>query len=124
MKKKWIVDEFLEEGFWLIWDCSPKEATDFVNTRFSNNPFEESRGDANGRAFTFETSKTTWATIALFIKNKKEALNDFVLDHELVHVVMHGFNNRGVPISLDNTETFAYYLTYLKRKIMAELKKK
>ncbi len=34
------------------------------------------------------------------------------LSHELVHLVMHVFDNRAIPINIHNDEIFAYYYQY------------
>ena len=34
------------------------------------------------------------------------------LVHELSHLVMYSFDDVGIPISIDNTEGFAFYLEY------------
>lgn len=34
------------------------------------------------------------------------------LAHELTHLVMHTFNQTGVPIGIDNEEGFAFYMEY------------
>lgn len=40
-----------------------------------------------------------------------------VLAHELVHLVMHTFNQCQVPISIENEEPFGFYMEYWTREI-------
>lgn len=41
-----------------------------------------------------------------------EGYSTATLVHEIAHLVMYSFNGLGIPISLDNTETFAHYTEY------------
>lgn len=44
------------------------------------------------------------------------------LVHEVVHLVMHIFTDRGIPINCDNEEIFAYHVDYWTQVIMEEIK--
>lgn len=44
------------------------------------------------------------------------------LAHEVVHLVMYTFEDRGVPISQENDEIFAYHVSFWMQTIMKEVK--
>lgn len=63
------------------------------------------------------------ATFCAFYIDKQRANAGIVL-HECVHIVHEALEDRGVPISHENTEVMAYHIEHLFNEIVEELKER
>jgi hypothetical protein len=59
-----------------------------------------------------------WPVYELTMKDKRDF---YTLVHESVHLVVHIFNDRGLPFEARNHEFIAYYLESLVQRIWHEL---
>lgn len=66
--------------------------------------------DANGMCVELNADNNTEGQYCTFIWLKKWSTTTLV--HELTHLVMMCFEQTGIPISRENTETFAFYMEY------------
>jgi hypothetical protein len=80
--------------------------------------FDHSGSAAAFYRITPEESKNCNFNV-IFLRNKNFA----TLCHELSHSIIYTFNKKGIPISEENTEAFAYYFEYWINTVRAEWKK-
>lgn len=126
MKKKYlkIKDEVYNTELNIL-ICHEKVAEKEINALLPGglrNDVEIDVDDALGTFFTFENKALDKRYRLIWINTKAENMKG-VLAHELCHYVMRIFDDRGVPISLNNQEGFAYYYEFLFNKSIKIFKK-
>lgn len=78
--------------------------------------------ETQARALTFYLEEFSEACIWFNSKPNKK-IEAGIVAHEASHVVFHLFRFKGIPISRDTEEVFAYYLESLVTEITTKLKK-
>jgi hypothetical protein len=77
--------------------------------------------DSNGYCINFTPENNSAGNYATAIWLKKFDLDTLV--HEIAHLVMYIFDDLLIPISIDNTETFAHYTEHWYRELRQIRKK-
>lgn len=76
--------------------------------------------DSNGMCINLNPDNNSMGNDSLVLWMKKFDRDTLV--HEIVHLVMYVFDDLGIPISLENTESFAHYTEHWYREIQQLIK--
>lgn len=105
-------DKFLRR--WVVLLVGPYE--NFINELTSYNYTEiEDVRESLGACLSLDPSNNDRGHNCMVVWMSK--WDSATLVHEISHLVMHSFEECGVPISIENTETFAFYTEYWWREI-------
>jgi len=92
-----------------------KKFTDYFNKNYQTE-FQED--GSRGKFFSIENDGKLMHVI--FVSE----IDTSLIYHEIIHYIFSLFNHRGVPITLDNDESFTYFADYIYNKIKKKLRLK
>lgn len=117
VKELWLFDEVYRVGLNLV-VCSDRKQWDKWLDDIKYSEDEEARIAHNlvdGAYYRVTPDNNTAGnnTNVIFLRTK----NISVLTHELIHLIFKTFDEKGVPVRLENDEAFAYYLEMWLNKV-------
>ena len=110
-------DEVYMQEFLVIFAPTHKQFCEIVKDRIGFEPDSCEDGNQPSGEFHGLTNKKMGSLAVIWSSDKDEALT-----HEIFHAVCYTLRNREIHLEdCSSEEAYAYYLTYLRRKIKREM---
>ena len=102
-------------------NCNQEELLKNVRKKLKDKTIEFNFKVWSGCYYTLEHGDKQYRIV--WIKNFDWSVaSQALLIHELIHYVMAVFDDKGIPISKDNEETFAYFLEHIVGTVLWRLR--
>lgn len=115
-----IPDPVYETNIWCIWNCDNDEFYDWVTKKYG---VEITRIGCQGRAILIQSD--VYSHFIIYLSKANYEIEFFaLLNHELIHLVQYIMDYVQMPFNDDTNEAYAYFSSYLTRKILNKVLKK
>lgn len=109
-KIKHIYDPIFRQNFWYV--CTPTHKQFLSIIKEAGMPPTTVKDMTDGEMAVYTQDKGT--VITIWTKNK----NPDILAHEIFHAVSYSLRHKGLPLSDDTEEVYAYLIQFLMKEIL------